>query len=53
MSPADELGRELYDHRDDDGSVDWPGENTNLAAQPEHADLVKQLHQQVLAYIRL
>jgi arylsulfatase A-like enzyme len=31
------MGRELYDHKTD------PGENTNIAADPENADLVRRL----------
>ena len=53
-SPADELGRELYDHRGDNGmDMEWPGENDNLADLPEHADLVKELHLKILLYIKL
>ena len=50
---TDILGRELYDHRGDPGDLDWRGEHVNVLDAPEHADLVKELHQMVLDYIRL
>jgi len=52
--PEHILGRELYDHRGDTGMwLDYPGENLNLVQRDEHAELVKDLHQRVLGYIRL
>ncbi|EDQ87636.1 uncharacterized protein MONBRDRAFT_27026 [Monosiga brevicollis MX1] len=51
---TDILGRELYDHRGDMGLyLDWPGENINVVDYEEHAEVVAQLHQQLLDYIRL
>ena len=50
------LGRELYDHGGDSFKrydADWPGGNTNLVDYPEHAALVKGLHQRLLEYIQL
>jgi hypothetical protein len=48
------IGRELYDHRGDSGKyLDWTGENINLVNYTEHADVVIQLHQQLLAYIQI
>jgi hypothetical protein len=48
------LGNELYDHRGDSGKwLDWPGENVNLVNYTEYADVVKDLHAQLLDYIQL
>lgn len=50
----DSLGSELYDHRGDTSLwIDFPGENENLVHKPEHAALVRELHQALLDYIRL
>ena len=47
------LGRELYDHRGDNGELDWKGEHVNVVKNPEHEKLVKMLHQMILDYIQL
>ena len=49
----DILGRELYDHRGDQGELDWHGEHVNVVVAVEHAALVKKLHAMVLDYIQL
>ena len=43
----------ISDHRGDNGELDWHGEHVNVVGAPEHAALVKMLHQQILDYIRL
>ena len=54
LTPATELGRELYDHSGDSGMwLDWPGEEVNLARDPRYANVVEELHTRVLGYIRL
>ena len=54
LTPATELGRELYDHSGDRGMwLDWPGEEVNLARDPRYADVVAELHTRVLGYVRL
>jgi hypothetical protein len=47
-------GRELYDHRGDDGGATcFDGyENVNLAEQPAHAADVKRLSAQLHALVR-
>ena len=48
------LGRELYDHREDTCLwLDFPGENRNLVDEPEHEDLVAELHQRVVDFIQI
>mmetsp|Transcript_44986 Transcript_44986/g.106849 ORF Transcript_44986/g.106849 Transcript_44986/m.106849 type:complete len:559 (+) Transcript_44986:103-1779(+) len=47
------LGRELYPHFDDSGDFDFPGENANLVDDPQHEDLVEELHRMILDYIQV
>jgi hypothetical protein len=37
----------------DPGELDWHGEHVNLVDTPALAELVKELHAKVLAYIQL
>jgi hypothetical protein len=41
-------GKELYDHSASPVPTDWAMEHVNLAAAPKQAQLVKQLHEQVV-----
>ena len=48
------VGRVGCDHRGDMGRwLEFPGEETNLAADPRFAAIVDQLHTKVLKYIQL
>lgn len=49
----DIIGRELYSHIGDDGDADFPGENVNVVQDPANAQVVDELHTQILQYIRL
>ena len=49
----DIIGRELYDHRGDQGELDWAGEHINVVEGPDNQAIVAQLHALVLGYIRL
>eukprot|EP00038_Savillea_parva_P009173 m.181696 g.181696 ORF g.181696 m.181696 type:complete len:542 (-) comp15341_c0_seq1:76-1701(-) len=49
----DVLGVELYDHRGDPGELDWAGEHRNAASDVENAQVLSQLKQMIMDYIRL
>ena len=47
------IGRELYSHVGDPGSLDWEGEHINVVEDPRHADIIIELHKKLVDYIRL
>jgi len=51
--PHEIWGRELYSHQDDDGDLDFGGENVNVVDDPANKELANELHKMVLDYIQL
>jgi len=50
---SDIIATELYTHLDDDGDLDFCGENVNLVHDPAHGTVVHELHMMILNYIQV